>query len=94
MCEFCNWTQVLENIADMCAQGGYEFADKTLTGIRDRIKLVGHATDKQKQAVMNIKKSKKPRPGGAKSNFRPVEHPYRPAHGQGISTGARTRRAQ
>jgi len=76
MCDFCGWSKVLEDIEAMCAQGGYEFADTTLTGIHDRVKLVGHATDRQKQAVMNIKESKNPRPGGAPSNFRPPRHDY------------------
>jgi hypothetical protein len=61
MCEFCDWAKLLDEIKEMCAQGGYEFADTTLTGIYDRVKLVSHATEKQKQAVKNIKRSRKPR---------------------------------
>jgi hypothetical protein len=80
---------VLEEIAAMCAQGGYEFADKTLTGIHDRVKLVSHATDKQKQAVINIKTSKKPRPGGAPSNFRPPRQAYPKRYFKRLGRGRR-----
>jgi len=62
MCDTCNWSDLLDEIKAMCAATGYEFADQTLSGIHDRVKLVRHATERQKEAVMNIKKSKKPRP--------------------------------
>jgi len=61
MCDSCEWSGLLDEIQTMCAAGGYEFADVTLTGIYNRIKLVKHCTEKQKTAVKNIGKSKKPR---------------------------------
>jgi hypothetical protein len=61
MCDTCKWSDLLAEIEEMCAAGGYEFADRPLTGIHDRVKLVQHATDRQKEAVRNIKKSKRPR---------------------------------
>ena len=61
MCDTCHWSDLLAEIQAMCAAGGYEFADTALTGIYDRVKLVKHCTEKQKTAVRNIKKSKRPR---------------------------------
>jgi len=61
MCDTCNWSDLLDEIKAMCAAGGYEFADRTLTGIYDRVKVTHHATDNMKKAVRNIKKSKRPR---------------------------------
>jgi hypothetical protein len=45
----------------MCAEGGYEFADRPLTGIYERVRLTQHCTERQKTAVKNIRKSKRPR---------------------------------
>jgi len=61
VCGSSDWQAFLSYIEAMCASGGYEFADKTLTGIHDRVKLTRHATERQKEAVRNIKKSKRPR---------------------------------
>jgi hypothetical protein len=61
MCDSCEWQKLVATIEEMCAAGGYEFADRPLTGIHNRVKLVKHATDRQKEAVKNIKKSKRPR---------------------------------
>lgn len=61
MCDTCKWEEVLLAIEAMSAAGGYEFADRTLGGIYERVKLTHHATDRQKQAVLNIRKSKQPR---------------------------------
>jgi hypothetical protein len=61
MCEFCDWAKLLDEIKVMCAAGGYEFADRTLTGIYDRVKLTQHCTEPQRTAVRNIRKSKRPR---------------------------------
>lgn len=61
MCDTCEWQALLSFIEAMCAAGGYEFADRTLSGIHERVNLTHHATDRQKQAVDNIRKSKRPR---------------------------------
>ena len=61
MCDTCKWSDLLAEIEAMCAAGGYEFADRTLTGIYERVKLMEHATERQKEAVGNIKRSKRPR---------------------------------
>jgi hypothetical protein len=61
MCDSCHWSDLLEEIKEMCAGGGYEFADQTLSGIYDRVRLTRHCTERQKTAVSNIKKSKRPR---------------------------------
>jgi hypothetical protein len=63
MCETCGWEDLLRGIKEMCAAGGYEFADRPLTGIYDRVKITKHATENMKRAVLNIKKSKRPRRG-------------------------------
>lgn len=61
MCDTCDWEDLLEEIETMCAAGGYEFADRTLSGIHDTVTQQSHCTEKQKTAVNNIKKSKRPR---------------------------------
>jgi hypothetical protein len=61
MCDFCDWSGLLAEIKEMCAAGGYEFPDQTLTGIDDRVKLTKHYAERQKTAVKNIRESKKPR---------------------------------
>ena len=61
MCDTCQWEALLSYIEAMCATGAYGFADTTLSGIYDRVKLNKHATDRQKKAVDNIRKSKRPR---------------------------------
>ncbi len=61
MCDHCQWEDLLEEIEGICNAGGYEFADRTLTGIYDRVKENQHCTEKQKIAIENIKRSKRPR---------------------------------
>ena len=61
MCDTCKWSDLLAEIKEMCAAGGYEFADRPLTGIYERVKVTEHCTDRQKTAVKNIRKSKRPR---------------------------------
>lgn len=61
MCDVCDWCDLMEEIEEMSAAGGYEFADRTLAGIYERVKLTEHATERQKEAVGNIKRSKRPR---------------------------------
>ena len=37
MCDDCNWQELLEEIEEMQAAGGYEFAHHTLSGIYETV---------------------------------------------------------
>lgn len=61
MCDECGWDELLEEIKEMCAAGGFEFADQTLSGIYDTVTKNEHCTERQKSAIHNIRRSKRPR---------------------------------
>jgi hypothetical protein len=59
MCDDCNWHELLEEIEEMQAAGGYEFAHHTLSGIYETVEEKEHCTERQREAVENIRNSKK-----------------------------------
>ena len=59
MCDDCNWHELLEEIEEMQATGGYEFAHHTLSGIYETVEANEHCTERQREAVNNIRNSKK-----------------------------------
>ncbi len=60
MCDSCNYEENLKLINEMLDDGyEYEFAEDTLSGIREWIEENKHVTEKQEQAILNIYNSKK-----------------------------------
>ena len=59
MCDDCNWHELLEKTEEMQAGGGYEFAHHTLSGINETVEANEHCTERQREAVNNIRNSKK-----------------------------------
>ena len=43
MCDDCNWHELLEEIEEMQAAGGYEFAHHTLSGIYETVRRTSTA---------------------------------------------------
>jgi hypothetical protein len=58
MCDDCNWHELLEKTEEMQAGGGYECAHHTLSGIYETVEANEHCTERQREAVNNIKNSK------------------------------------
>ena len=58
MCDDCGWEDFLEEIYEMISIERYDFAFETLDGIYDSVNSRGHCTDRQKEAVVNIHRSK------------------------------------
>jgi len=58
MCNFCDWRGLVETIDEMLLNEAYQFAEDTLNGIEDWVGERSHCTEKQKEAVENIKRSK------------------------------------
>lgn len=56
MCENCEHEEVLEELNDLCADPDYEWANETLSGIAEWVEKKGHVTEKQIDAIGNIKK--------------------------------------
>lgn len=54
MCRDCGWEDFIDKIDEMLDDPKYDKAEKTLTGIRDRVEDTEHATDAQSRAVDNI----------------------------------------
>jgi hypothetical protein len=59
VCDTCQWDKLLEEIEDLQQAGGYEFAHHTLSGIYETVEEKEHCTERQREAVHNIKNSKK-----------------------------------
>ena len=55
MCKFCEWENVLEELNDLCADNDYEWANGTLSGIAEWVEENQHVTEKQIDAIENIK---------------------------------------
>lgn len=58
MCAGCGWEDVVEEIDEMLDCGcSYEFAEETLTGIKNWVYGNEHVTEDQLSAIENIKTS-------------------------------------
>ena len=57
MCKRCDWETYIDDIDKMLIDPDYEFAEETLSGIRDWIEKNEHITDKQSISIDNIKSS-------------------------------------
>lgn len=55
MCDTCEWEEVLEELNDLCADPGYEWANETLSGIAEWVEEKRHVTAKQIDAIWRIK---------------------------------------
>ena len=57
MCSKCEYGKYIDIIDDMLFDSDYEFADDTLTGIRNWIEEHEHITEGQIEAIENIRES-------------------------------------
>jgi len=55
MCDTCDHEEVLEELNDLCAESDYEWANDTLSGIAEWVEKNGHVTERQLDAIENIK---------------------------------------
>jgi hypothetical protein len=55
MCDTCEHEEVLEELNDLCADPDFEWANDTLSGIAEWVEKNGHVTEKQVDAIENIK---------------------------------------
>jgi len=55
MCQKCEWQDVLAELNDLCADNDYEWANDTLSGIAEWVEENQHVTEKQIDAIDNIK---------------------------------------
>lgn len=55
MCDSCEWEEILEELNDLCADPDYEWANDTLSGIAEWVEEKKHVTEKQVDAIANIK---------------------------------------
>ena len=55
MCQKCEWQDVLAELNDLCADNDYEWANDTLSGIAEWVEENQHVTEKQIDAIANIK---------------------------------------
>jgi hypothetical protein len=55
MCDACEWEDQLEELNDLCSDSDYEWANDTLSGIAEWVEEHGHVTDRQLDAIENIK---------------------------------------
>ena len=56
-CQSCEWSEVLEELNDLCEDSDYEFANDTLSGIAEWVEEKHHITEKQLTAIANIKRA-------------------------------------
>jgi len=54
MCDKCRWKELVTEIEEGLGNPYAEFAEDTLTGIRDWVTEHAHCTDKQRRAIHNI----------------------------------------
>ena len=59
MCQNCDWQDLIERIDEMVGSGDYDWAEDTLTGIRDTVEEREHCSERQTEAVDNIEESLK-----------------------------------
>jgi hypothetical protein len=59
MCQNCDWENLIERIDEMVNSGDYDWAEDTLTGIRDTVEERQHCSERQVEAVDNIEESLK-----------------------------------
>lgn len=57
MCSDCSFQEAIELAEELLDDPRYEFADRSIEGIRDWVKKNKHATERQFRALMNIQKS-------------------------------------
>ncbi len=57
MCYQCEWEELLEDIDEMMEDDKYSFALDTLEGIKEWTSEFEHCTDKQREAIENIRES-------------------------------------
>ena len=57
MCTKCDWEEFSADIREMLDDARYAFAEDTLTGILDWVEEAEHCTDRQRDAVENIRNS-------------------------------------
>lgn len=57
MCDRCDWEIYLDDIEEMLGDEDYEFAEDTLQGIYEWVEENEHITEKQKDAIDNIRGS-------------------------------------
>lgn len=55
MCSNCNYQDWVNDINDMLFDDDYSFAETTLSGIKEWVEINEHITEKQINAVENIK---------------------------------------
>jgi Arc/MetJ-type ribon-helix-helix transcriptional regulator len=55
MCASCGWAALADEIDEMVTSGRYEWAENTLDGIRESVEAHEHASERQREAVQNIK---------------------------------------
>ena len=54
MCDDCDWLFYIDLSEEMLLDEKYEFAEKTVSGIKKWVDKANHITDKQKEALDNI----------------------------------------
>lgn len=55
MCDTCEWEENLEELNELCEDPDYEWANDTLSGIAEWVEEKKHVTEKQVDAIANIK---------------------------------------
>lgn len=55
MCDTCEWEDALEELNDLCEDTRFEWANDTLSGIAENVENRKHITEKQVNAIANIK---------------------------------------
>jgi len=56
MCDTCEWEENLEELNELCENPDYEWANDTLSGIAEWVEEKQHITEKQIDAIGNIKR--------------------------------------
>ncbi len=57
MCKECDWADHLSNLNEMLRAEAFQWAEETLTGIRDWVEKNEHITAPQERAIENITKA-------------------------------------
>lgn len=57
MCVNCGWEDLLNEINEMESNDRFSFSAPTLEGIGSTVSDKGHCTERQKEAIENIKNS-------------------------------------
>lgn len=55
MCDSCEWDVVLTELEEICEADEYQWANDTLAGIAEWVEEHKHITERQVDAVANIK---------------------------------------